>query len=115
MFALYHAMLSDNLFPDVENHQNTHFENCKENRWCFCGLDTRRRIWIRGFLLPGIPARIRPVLILLSAHATKKKQVSEQDLEHLIFLTIELLWAAVLVHDLTLGKSGVADDELLVD
>lgn len=104
MFALYHAMLS-NLFPDVERTTKIPISKIvKKIDGAFVDLIQGEGFGSEVFLLPGIP-RIRPVLILLSAHATKKKQVSEQDLEHLI-LTIELLWAAVLVHDLTLGKSG---------
>ena len=104
MFALYHSMLS-NIFPNVEKTTKIPISRIvKKIDVAFVDLIQGEGFGSEVFLLPGIP-RIRPVLILLSAHATQKKQVSEQDLEHLI-LTIELLWAAVLVHDLTLGKPG---------
>ena len=104
MFALYHAMLSK-VFPDVERRTKIPISSIVSRiDSAFVDLIQGEGFGFEIFLLPGIP-RIRPVLILLSAHATQKKQISSEDLEHLI-LTIELLWAAVLVHDLTLGKQG---------
>lgn len=104
MFALYHAMLSK-VFPDVEKRTKIPISKIISRiDGAFVDLIQGEGFGSEMFLLPGIP-RIRPVLILLSAHATQKKQISSEELEHLI-LTIELLWAAVLVHDLTLGKQG---------
>ena len=104
LFALYHSMLS-NVFPDVERRTKIPIAKVVSRiDMAFADLVQGEGFGSEMFLLPGIP-RIRPVLILLSAHATQKKHVSSEDMEHLI-LTIELLWAAVFVHDLTLGRQG---------
>ena len=65
------------------------------------------------FLVPGVP-RIRPMLLLLSAHAAQQGRSEEQDpffynniqqkIEH-VALAGELLHAAILLHDAALGRS----------
>jgi octaprenyl-diphosphate synthase len=64
-----------------------------------------------NFLLPGVP-RIRPVLLLLSAHAAKNRENGRseeepsfrlKDIEH-IALAGELLYAAIVLHDTALGR-----------
>ena len=64
------------------------------------------------FLMPGVP-RIRPMLLLLSAHAAQRdvehldpntQKNIQQKIEH-VALAGELLHAAILLHDAALGRS----------